>query len=729
MIKSAHQILKSTFGYDSFRLEQENIIRSVLDRKDTLAIMPTGGGKSLCYQIPALIFDGLTVVISPLISLMKDQVQQLEQLGIPAVCLNSTLSADEYRTNVQMIQNGQAKLLYLAPETLFQDRILQLLEALRIDCLTIDEAHCISDWGHDFRPEYRKLLEFKNKHPHATTLALTATATDRVRQDIASQLGIPPHQLFVSSFDRPNLQINVISKSKANQQVQEILARFPEQAGIIYCFSKRQVDELSDFLIRNGHSALPYHAGLSDEVRHRNQEQFLRDEVQIMVATIAFGMGINKPNVRFVIHHDLPKNIESYYQEIGRAGRDGLDSECFLLYAHGDTQKIQYFIQQKEEPERSQSARLLGDMVRFAETDACKRVHLLGYFGEKLEQNCEACSSCLTPASEKHDLTVAAQKFLSCVKKSGERFGANYIIDILRASKSQKIEENNHQSLSTYGIGTEYSKSQWQFLARQFLQKGLLQLDPQFGGLQFGPSAWAVLRGEESVQGPLVEAKASEKSKSKSSSLSETPQSRELFQKLRELRREWALAQNVPPYVIFSDRSLLEMSQKFPTNSDALLEIHGIGSAKIEKYGRETLLLIRSFCEEKGIDFRPDPPATKPTKAIPERDAHANSNAHRVLLAHQSGLSIEEIAEKLKVKELTICEHLTNLLLDQIDLGHPIRSQRFIHLEDYVQVRDAFEECGFDRLKPVFEHLQGQFNYDDLRVLRLLFWSDKTVQS
>jgi ATP-dependent DNA helicase RecQ len=590
------ELLRAIFGYTDFRLDQQRIIESVLAKQDTLVIMPTGGGKSLCYQIPALIFDGLTVVVSPLISLMQDQVSQLQQLGVQAVCLNSSLDLMDYEDNVTAIRAGKIKMLYLAPETLFLARIQTLLRDIKVDCLTIDEAHCISDWGHDFRPEYRKLVEVREKFPDAVTIALTATATHQVREDIKRQLHIPDSHEFVSSFDRPNLQLNVIPKASPDSQVLEILHDHPNQSGIIYCFSKRQVDELAAFLHSRNFSVKPYHAGLSDVLRSKNQDLFIRDDVQIIVATIAFGMGINKPNVRFVIHYDLPKNIESYYQEIGRAGRDGLKSDCFLLYSHSDSQKIKYFISQKEESEKRLALQQLAKLVDYAEGEVCRRYTLLQYFGETAADRCQACDVCLNPPKDKVDLTLPAQKLMSCIKRSGEKFGTLHIVDILRGAKSQKIVANGHDQLSTYAIGRDYPKAAWQNLARQLIQQGLVTQDPEFGSLSLTASALPVLKGETPFLGTSLEniADASRVS-NRARRDTEIDYDTELFEVLRKKRKEIADEQNLAPYMIFSDKSLIDMCVNKPLNREAFLQIHGVGEAKLQRYGEQFMYLLKTY--------------------------------------------------------------------------------------------------------------------------------------
>ena len=425
MIEGARRILKTLFGFDRFISLQEEVITSVLSGKDCLAIMPTGGGKSLCYQIPALMWEGLTVVVSPLIALMKDQVDALAQLDVPAVLLNSTLSPDQYRRGVTRVRGGEAKLLYVAPETLLRPPVLALLDSVPVSCLAIDEAHCISEWGHDFRPEYRQIAEARVRIPQAVCLALTATATPRVRTDIKASLGFDDSSEFVASFNRDNLLIRVIPKDKPLNQAIELLRKYPNDPGIIYCSTRRQVDALCEALADKGFSVCPYHAGLSDQERARSQDRFVRDEVNVIVATVAFGMGIDKSNVRFVLHYDLPKNIEGYYQEIGRAGRDGLQAECVLLFSYGDLHKVKFFIAQKEGMEQRAASLQLSLMLKFAESEVCRRIPLLAYFGETFpHERCGLCDNCLAGDRDMKDITIPARKFLSCVKRTGGGSGS-----------------------------------------------------------------------------------------------------------------------------------------------------------------------------------------------------------------------------------------------------------------------------------------------------------------
>jgi ATP-dependent DNA helicase RecQ len=609
-------ILKDVFGYDEFRPLQREVIESVLAGRDTLAVMPTGGGKSLCYQIPALLLKGLTVVVSPLISLMKDQVEQLQAAGVPAVVLNSTLTSDVYRRNMAMVYNGKTRLLFVAPETLLMPRIFAMLDEVPVALLTIDEAHCISEWGHDFRPEYRQLVEVRHRYPKAACLALTATATTRVREDIQHTLEFSRSNEFLASFDRPNLTIRVERKSDPFTQTQSFLRRHADQSGIIYCFSRRQVDELAERLAQHGASVRPYHAGLDELTRKRNQEAFIRDDVQIIVATIAFGMGINKPNVRFVVHYDLPKSIEEYYQEIGRAGRDGLPAECLLLYSDGDIKKQRYFIDQKQGQERQVAEQHLQKMVEYAENNfVCRRKPLLNYFGESYTaDNCGRCDVCSprgvinTPRfkaaqpglaasapSLQEDCTTPAQKFLSCVRRTGDKYGATYIINVLRGVRSERITANQHESLSTYGIGKELSIAQWEALSRRLISAGYLHEEGQFpfDSLSLTEKAQQTLVQRLPIDLPVQEVAA--RRLDPTAVAGNETYNRALFALLRARRKELAEAQGVPPYVIFSDRTLVEMATYYPQTRTSLRRIAGVGDVKLERYGKDFLGVICDY--------------------------------------------------------------------------------------------------------------------------------------
>ena len=596
------QILKTVFGYDTFRPLQEKCIMSVLDKKDTVLLMPTGGGKSLCYQIPALIFPGLTVVISPLISLMKDQVNQLNELGIEAEVLNSTLSLDEYSENKRLVLSGQTKLLFVAPETLFKQDILDMLAQCRVDCITIDEAHCISEWGHDFRPDYRRIKDMREKFPSAVFLAVTATATERVRHDIVANLNLRSPFELVASFNRDNLFYEVVPKSRATDQTLDFLSKFKDQSGIIYCFSRKQVDTLTDDLNEYGFKALPYHAGLTPVVRNKNQEAFIRDDVPIIVATIAFGMGINKPNVRFVIHYDLPKNVESYYQETGRAGRDGLQSHCLLLFNPGDAGKIRYFIDKKEDATQKRVAiDHLNAIVDFAESRACRRKPLITYFGEDYDiENCGLCDNCVNPKEATTDLTSEAIKFLQCMSETEEVFGAGHVINVLRGSQSERVLSYNHHECNIYGKGSELSLRQWQNLVRQFIQQRIIDKENKYGVLSLNKKSYDILSENLLFDGyPPPEDKIKSRAKNVSRS---AKYDLNLFGQLRKKRKELADKKGVPPYVIFSDKSLVDMCDRLPKNKNEFLEVFGVGDRKLQKFGDIFLKVINNYNSKVASD-------------------------------------------------------------------------------------------------------------------------------
>jgi ATP-dependent DNA helicase RecQ len=609
-MSSPASILKETFGYDTFLPLQSEVIKNVLVGRDTLAVMPTGGGKSLCYQIPSLIFKGLTVVVSPLIALMKDQVEQLRSYGVPSLFLNSTLLPQEYQESMESVRRGEVKILYVAPETLLTKRILLLLDSVHVECIAIDEAHCISEWGHDFRPEYRQMIEVRKRFPKAVCLALTATATSRVRQDIRTTLNFATTSEFVASFNRENLYIEVVRKHDPFRQTLDMLERYKDQSGIIYCFSRKQVDELAAYLAFEKYSVRPYHAGLEDSERRKNQEAFIRDDAQIIVATIAFGMGINKPNVRFVIHFDLPKSIESYYQEIGRAGRDGLPAHCLLLYNYSDVAKLNHFIDQKEGNEKRVAIQHLNAIVRYAEDERiCRRKPLLNYFGESYaSDNCSNCDNCTSVPTPLTDITIYAQKFLSCVKRAEERFGAGHIVDVLLGSKNEKVLRWEHDRLSTYGIGTELTKKQWMHIARQLLNMGLLNQEGEYHTLSLTGKAWESLKKKEMIFGSIQEVERTKKevkkkqgTKKQGKKQESVGSNSELFVILRQKRKEMADAAGVPPYVIFSDRTLMEMAAYYPQSNASLLDIFGVGQAKLKKYGDTFLEIIKSYCKEHGL--------------------------------------------------------------------------------------------------------------------------------
>jgi ATP-dependent DNA helicase RecQ len=709
-------ILKDTFGYDTFRPLQREVIEHVLARRDTLAVMPTGGGKSLCYQIPALLFDGLTVVVSPLIALMKDQVEQLHAAGVPALFLNRSLQPEEYQENMGKVRRGEIRLLYVAPETLLTPRLFSLLSSLKIDLLTIDEAHCISEWGHDFRPEYRQLADVRSRFPSAVCLALTATATPRVRADITASLGFSKSSEFVASFNRENLFIEVQPKHEALQQVTRFLERFKERSGIIYCFSRKQVDELAYYLERKGHAVRPYHAGLEDDERRRNQEAFIRDDAQIIVATIAFGMGINKPDVRFVLHYDLPKSIEGYYQEIGRAGRDGLPAHCLLLYSYSDVAKLKYFIDQKEGTERQVAMQHLDAIVRFAEDQVnCRRKPLLGYFGESYTlQGCTNCDNCTAEAPDQTDITLLAQKFLSCVKRTGERFGAMYVTDVLLGSRGERILHLGHDRLTTYGIGTELNKKQWMHLARQLVQMGYLIQNSEYRTLSLSPKASQALKDRSPILGQL---QPPEERKVRKAGKTELEYNHALFALLRARRKQLADEAGVPPYVIFPDRTLVEMAAYTPQSPERLLDISGVGQVKARQYGDVFLEVLQAYCRKHNL----------PEK-IKETSRPKDDSGRRYVLvaeAYNAGESVSALMERYRVSAGTILDHLARYSA----AGHKLRRPEDLLAlssaspDQQAAAFDAFDELGTAMLKPVFDKLNGTLDYDGLKILRICYLS------
>jgi ATP-dependent DNA helicase RecQ len=723
-MQKARQILKDVFGYDSFRPLQSDIIQNILNKKDTLVIMPTGGGKSLCYQIPALIFEGLTVVISPLISLMKDQVEQLRQLGVQTALLNSSLPRDVYKNNFESVNNKHAKLLYIAPESIVKPEIANLLSTIKIDCITVDEAHCISEWGHDFRKDYRLLGNFRAKFPDAVCTGLTATATPRVRDDIVKNLNMVRPQKFIASFNRENLFLQVMPKRNSFRQTVDFIKEHPDQSGIIYCFSRKQVDNLSESLSSLGFSAKPYHAGMTDEERNINQDLFIKDEAQIIVATIAFGMGINKSNVRYVLHHDLPKNIESYYQEIGRSGRDGLKADCLLLFSYGDISKINYFIDQKEDEIERQSAKMhLNAMVKYAESEICRRYPLINYFGEPYKNyNCGMCDNCIGNEAESTDITITAQKFLSAVKRTGEIFGANYIIDVLLGTEHDRIINNQHHKLSVYGIGKEYNKKQWYTFVNQFISKELITRDIEFGSLKLSEKANDVLFKSHKVFGFVKEPEAK-----KFKEVADVNYDRELFEILRRKRKELSVIYEVPPYVIFSDSSLIQMAVDYPVNEEMFLNISGIGRMKLESYGEVFISLIKDYCSKKNIGDRQRKRRKRKRKTI---NTIADTKPRHIIVSesYNNGKSIDDLAKEYDVKLQTIINHLARYA----NMGNAIRMDGLlerltISKEQHQKVFDEFDLTGSFSLKGVYEKFNWEITYEELHILRILYNQNKKV--
>jgi len=714
-IARAQEILKRQFGYDSFRMNQEQAIETVLRKKDCVVLMPTGGGKSLCYQIPALMLDGLTVVISPLIALMKDQVDALRNNGVEASFLNSTQTAQEQTEVFRAARSGKLKLLYVAPERLLQsgEQFFDFLKSINVSLFAIDEAHCISSWGHDFRPEYMQLRKLKAHFPDVPLIALTATADKLVRKDIIDRLALKTYELFVSSFNRPNIFYKVEPKRNSFARLLEYLEDHKDESGIVYCLSRNSAENLAENLRENGFDALPYHAGLDKETRERHQELFLKDEAKIVVATIAFGMGIDKSNVRFVVHFDLPKNIESYYQETGRAGRDGLQSEALLFFSWGDVNKLKGFAE--VEGNQSQTdimLKKLNTMGAFGDLKTCRRKFLLNYFSEDLTGDCGHCDNCNT-VFERFDGTIIAQKALSAVYRTGQRFGLSYLIDFLRGSQAKTIRDE-HKNLKTFGVGADVSKNNWFDYFKDLISQGYLaQTEGQYPTIVLTEKSEAVLKGQEHVE--LIKVTIKEDKKMSLVSKLSLPYVEDLFADLKRVRTDFARNENVPPYVVFSDATLIEMATYLPQTTDEMLKISGVGELKMQKYGADFLEVIKDYCDTNNLESRIELKSPKQTRKVSrtKRDANGLDTYNISLDMFKSGLSISEIAEARSLSASTIEMHLVRF----IPSGE-------IKLEDLVadskieSIRNAITRLNpGTAVSPVKELLGENYSYGEIRAV------------
>ncbi|MFA6163196.1 MAG: DNA helicase RecQ [Methylobacter sp.] len=698
------EILKAVFGYDKFRGQQQEVIEQLLAGQDALVLMPTGGGKSLCYQIPALIRPGVGIVISPLIALMQDQVSALLQLGVKAAFLNSTLSLEESRQIEQQLLNGELDLLYIAPERLTSARTGALFERIQIALFAIDEAHCVSQWGHDFRVDYLQLSLLHERFPQIPRIALTATADDKTREEIKLRLGLEQARLFLSGFDRPNIRYRIVQKQNARQQLIDFIkTEHDGDAGIVYCLSRKKVDATAEWLRTKGVNALPYHAGMANDLRRKHQHQFLMEDGLVIVATIAFGMGIDKPNVRFVAHLDLPKSVEAYYQETGRAGRDGLPANAWMAYGLQDVITLRQMLagSNADEAHKRIEYHKLESMLALCEQVHCRRQALLGYFGDHLEQPCGNCDTCLEPV-ETWDGTLAAQQALSCIHRTQQRFGVAYLIDVLLGKATERIINSAHDKQSTFGIGKELDEQQWYSVFRQLVARGLVAVDfERFGALQLTEACRPILRGEQQLM--LRKDLQPEKTKGSKGTSRQFTKSDDtlLWNALRAKRKAIAENQDVPPYVIFHDATLMAMLEAKPTNRQQMSMLSGIGERKLELYADEFLAVISEFVDLSN------------NGSIGLGDTMAESVA-----LFRLGYSVKQIAQQRELQETTIYGHLAQslekgmlVLADVVEL--PEQEIRLI--EDGII---NLPEEQKNALKPVYELFDGQYSYGVLRCVR-----------
>ena len=707
-------LLKQYFGYDDFLPLQEEIISSVLEGMDALVLMPTGGGKSLCYQLPALRLGGLTLVVSPLIALMKDQVDALQANGIAAAFINSTLPYSEINRIQGQAQRGDLKILYVAPERLAQAAFQYFLARLKVSLVAVDEAHCISVWGHDFRPDYRKLGELRRSLPGVPFLALTATATERVRRDIVDQLHLNGPQQFIASFNRANLSYSVLPKRNDTfDTLAGLLQKRKGESAIIYCTSRKETEGLAGRLRHRGFDAQPYHAGLDNDVRRQTQERFIRDRVSIIVATIAFGMGIDKSNIRLLVHYDLPKSLEGYYQETGRAGRDGLPSECVLFYSYGDAAKQEFFIDQiEDEAERANAKEKLAQVIEFCQLQACRRRFILGYFDEAWqEENCGGCDFCLTP-KEEFDATIIAQKMLSAVIRMGERFGINHVSGVLRGANTKSIRQWEHNNLSVYGIVKDFSDAEIKEIAGLLVAEGLLYKNsrdyPTFGVTEAGR---IFLKDRETL---TLNRPKREEEKASAASRAALDYDQALFEELRGLRSRLGAERNVPPNAVFGDVTLQQMAFYLPQSRESLSRISGVGRAKLEQLGDTFLSVICEHARSHGLEER-DIPGRRRDRIHREYRAGSTFDLTKQLL--KQGMTIDEVAQQRGLARSTIANHLERLIRsgEQFDL-RPLMPPP----ERFERIKAAFEETGGDFLSPVKEILGDDYSFGEIRLVSIL---------
>ncbi|MDR0390721.1 MAG: DNA helicase RecQ [Planctomycetaceae bacterium] len=729
-----YSVLSSVFGFSTFRAHQEEIICSILSGKDVFAVMPTGGGKSICYQLPARLMGGVCVVVSPLISLMKDQVDAARMNGLFAGTLNSTISIDEKNAIGVALRQERLDLLYISPERFNSEYFIERLKTLRIAFFAIDEAHCISEWGHDFRPDYLALSKIVHEFPNIPVTAFTATATQRVADDIILRLGLREPHLTRASFNRPNLFYRVVAKQKLDDQLLSFVKKRVGESGIIYRSSRKKVEATASMLQYYGISAKPYHAGMSDIDRRDTQEAFSRDECSVIVATVAFGMGINKSNVRFVIHADLPKNIEGYYQETGRAGRDGESADCLLFFGRGDIAQQLQFINAIEDLDARRIAKeKLGQMVQFAEQNGCRRVGLLRYFGEVFpESSCGSCDICVS-SDKLVDATISAQKVLSLIYRTKESFGAVHLADVLVGANTEKIRQFRHDQLPTYGVGKDQSKNYWRAVINELSLQKVIRIDDFSRPIpKLTAEAWLVIRGQKDFKMRQYEGRSTDKIKSNQYSgsainvVGETSFSELLFLRLREVRLEFARIDNIPPYIVFSDRTLHDIARYFPRTESELLRIHGVGQHKCATYGQRFLETVNQFCQQHPDEvtkWRQDqlpaskqeasPTPTPTPAATPTIPTTTFLETYRMV---QEGKTIDEIAVARRLVRSTIISHLERLS----ECGMFLSVDQFFTRDRLLQIKQWFDQSDENMfLKPVIEASNGNLDYEEARLARI----------
>ena len=727
------ELLKRYFGFDEFRPLQADIMDAVMDGRDTLVVMPTGGGKSLCYQLPALARPGVTLVVSPLIALMKDQVDALKANGVPAECLNSGMSGEE-QSRVQMkTRRGELKLLYVAPERIVRPGFQRFLESIELSLIAVDEAHCISQWGHEFRPDYRNLRPLRRLAPETPVIALTATATQRVRDDIIAQLEMKSPSVYTGSINRPNLRYAVFPNTGKYDTLVDHLRRRDGSSAIVYRGSQKGCDELAADLAEEGFKSLPYHAGLGSEIRQRNQERFVRDDVDVIVATVAFGMGIDKPDIRLVAHYDMPGSVERYYQESGRAGRDGLPSDCIVFYGAQDREREMFFIERMENDlERESAQAKLDAMVSYCQTGACRRAALLRYFGEEpSEESCDSCDVC---EAETFDATIISQKILSAVIRTGERFGAAHVSQVLTGRRVKSVTERGHESLSVFGIVDDYTAKSLREIMATLVGRGLLaRSDSQYPTLSVTPQGRRFLKQRDTILLPSLFARSSFPRRRESMrSQVELEYDNDLFQKLRELRTRLASERGVPPYVVFGDVSLREMAHYYPQSEASLLKINGVGRVKLSDFGDEFLETIRDYAEPKSIPdgaamASPDTPkeSRRSQNGNSSRKSRMGSSIEKTHALLREGLPLQEIVNRRGLARSTVSSHIEWL----IESGDLEDYERYLPAEpDLKRITHAFDTLGDERLRPVHEALGGEVAYWKIRLARAHHRKRKVAQ-